>query len=160
MSSFLLTFCIFAFNMLSVWDGCVRIQHRFSKSCVCLVCRYSVDTFGHRLKMSINLDCCIAASIHWPAAAMRCVSNLYNWIRKYEPSRWLINNADQLLGAFACLISQRRWNHRSVSVHTPADQNNPVQQVLVWSVHSGLTFADCFRRVGRASWSDVERRAC
>ena len=138
----------------------MRIQHRFSKSCVCLVCRYSVDTFGHRLKMSINLDCCIAASIHWPAAVMRCVSNLYNWIRKYEPSRWLINNADQLLGAFACLISQRRWNHRSVSVHTPADQNNPVQQVLVWSVHSGLTFADFFRRVGRASWSDVERRAC
>ena len=160
MSSFLLTFCIFAFNMLSVWDGCVRIQHRFSKSCVCLVCRYSVDTFGHRLKMSINLDCCIAASIHWPAAVMRCVSNLYNWIRKYEPSRWLINNADQLLGAFACLISQRRWNHRSVSVHTPADQNNPVQQVLVWSVHSGLTCADFVRRVGRASWSDVERRAC
>ena len=160
MSSFLLTFCIFAFNMLSVWDGCVRIQHRFSKSCVCLVCRYSVDTFGHRLKMSINLDCCIAASIHWPAAVMRCVSNLYNWIRKYEPSRWLINNADQLLGAFACLISQRRWNHRSVSVHTPADQNNPVQQVLVWSVHSGLTFADFFRRAGRVSWSDVERRVC
>ena len=91
---------------------------------------------------------------------MRCVSNLYNWIRKYEPSRWLINNADQLLGAFACLISQRRWNHRSVSVQTPAAQTNPVQQVMFGSVHSGLTFADLFRRVGRASWSDVERRAC
>lgn len=138
----------------------MRIQHRLSKSCVCLDCRYSVDIFANHLKMSKKPDCCIAASIRWPTGVMYCVGNLYEWIRKYEPSCWLINNADQLLGGFACLISQMRWNQKSVSMQTPAAQTNPVEQVMFGSVHSGLAFADSFRRVGRASWSDVERRAC